>query len=87
MSALDDPEVFASIDHLPFMGGGADLSVAIEQRFPLSGVRGDRCRVAEASARRELAVADRVGLDVELEAVSAFWMLAELRERAKLLDE
>lgn len=34
VSALEDPEVFASIDHLPFMGGGADVSLAIEQRFP-----------------------------------------------------
>jgi outer membrane protein, heavy metal efflux system len=85
VSALEDPEVFASIDHLPFMGGGADLSLAIEQRFPLSGIRGDRARAAEAGARRERAVVDRAGLDVELEAASAFWMLAELRERAKLL--
>jgi hypothetical protein len=42
VAALDDPEVFASIDHLPFMGGGADLSLVIEQRFPLSGIR-SRC--------------------------------------------
>jgi outer membrane protein, heavy metal efflux system len=87
VSALDDPEIFASADHVPFMGGGADVSIAIEQRFPLSGVRGNRRRAAEANARRELAVADRVGLDVELEAASAFWMLAELRERTKLLDD
>lgn len=87
VSALEDPEVFGSIDHLPFMGGGVDASFAIEQRFPLSGVRGDRRRAAEADARRELAVADRTELDVELEAASAFWMLAELRERAKLLDD
>lgn len=87
VSSLDDPEVFASIDHLPFMGGGADVSFAIEQRFPLSGVRGHRRRAAEADARRELAVADRAGLEVELQAASAFWMLAELRERAKLLDD
>ena len=87
VSALDDPEVFGSIDHLPFMGGGADASFAIEQRFPLSRIRGDRRRGAEADARRELAVADRTRLDVELEAAAAFWMLAELRERAKLLDD
>jgi outer membrane protein TolC len=43
--------------------------------------------VAEAGARRELAVVDRAGLDVELEAAAAFWMLAALRERAKLLDD
>lgn len=87
VSALDDPEVFPSIDHLPFAGGGFDASFTIEQRFPLSGIRGDRRRAAEADARRELAMTDRAGLDVELEAASAFWMLAELRERAKLLDD
>jgi cobalt-zinc-cadmium efflux system outer membrane protein len=87
VSALDDPEVFGSIDHLPFMGGGADVSFAIEQRFPLSGVRGNRRRAAEADARRELAVADRAALDVELQAAAAFWMLGELRERAKLIDD
>ena len=87
VSALEDPEVFASIDHLPFMGGGADVSLVLEQRFPLSGIRGDRRRAAEAGARRELAVVDRTGLEVELEATAAVWMLAELRERAKLLDD
>ncbi|HET7500983.1 MAG TPA: TolC family protein [Kofleriaceae bacterium] len=87
VSALDDPEVFGSIDHLPFMGGGVDASFVIEQRFPLSSIRGDRRRAAEAGARRELAIADKAGLDVELEAASAFWMLAELRERAKLVDD
>ncbi|HEX2685093.1 MAG TPA: TolC family protein [Kofleriaceae bacterium] len=86
-AALDDPEVFASIDHLPLMGGGADVSLMIEQRFPLSGVRGHRRRAAEAEARRERALADRTCLDVELEAAAAFWMLAELRERATLLDD
>lgn len=87
VSALDDPEVFPSIDHLPFMGGGADVSFTLEQRFPLSGIRGHRERAAEADARRELAEVDRSGLDVELDAAAAFWMLAELRERAKLLDD
>ena len=87
VSALDDPEVFGSIDHLPFMGGGADVSLTIEQRFPLSGVRGDRRRAAAAVTRRELAMADRAVLDVELEAAAAFWMLGELRERANLLDD
>lgn len=87
VSALDDPEVFSSIDHLPFMGGGADLSLAIEQRFPLSGIRGHRRSAAEADARRALAEVDRAGLDVELQAAAAFWMLAELRERARLLDD
>ncbi len=87
VSALEDPEVFASIDHLPFMGGGADVSFALEQRFPLSGIRRNRSRAAEATAQRELALVDRTRLDVELEAVAAFWMLGELRERARILDD
>ena len=87
VSALDEPEAFASIDHLPFMGGGADVSFTLEQRFPLSRIRRHRSRAAEATAQRELALVDRTGLDVELEAASAFWMLAELRERAKILDD
>jgi len=87
VSALDDPEVFSSIDHLPFMGGGADVSFTLEQRFSLSGLRGHRRRVAEADARRELAEVDRAELEVEIEAAAAFWMLGELRERAKLLED
>ena len=87
VSALDDPEVSASVDHLPFNGGGADLSLVFEQRFPLSSIRGNRRRVAEADARRQAAEIDRAGLDVELDAATAFWMLGELRERAKVLDD
>jgi outer membrane protein TolC len=86
-SALDDPDISASIDHLPFSGDGADVSFAIEQRFPLSGIRGDRQRSAEAAARGALAAVDRTGLEVELEASTAFWMLAELRERLKLVGD
>lgn len=87
VSALDDPEFSASLDHIPFMGGGVNWSIALEQRFPLSRIRGHRRDAAEADARRELAEVDRTGLDVELEAAAAFWMLAELRERAKILGE
>ena len=87
VSALDDPQVFPSIDHAPFMGGGADLSFAIEQSFPLSHVRAHRRHAAEADARRARADVDRVGLDVELDAASAFWMLAETRDTASILDE
>lgn len=87
VSALDDPEIFASSDHLPFRLADSNFSIAIEQRFPLSRIRGHRRRAAEADARRDLALVDRTGLDVELEAAAAFWMLAELRELAKILDE
>ena len=87
VSALDDPEIYPSLDHVPYRLDGANWSVTIEQRFPLSHVRGSRERAAEADARRELAGIDRAGLDVELDAAQAFWMLAELRERAKIVEE
>lgn len=87
VAALDDPELFPAVDHAPFMGGGADVSFNLEQRFPLSRIRRHRRHAAEGAARRELAEVDRASLDVELEAAAAFWMLAELRERAKILDD
>ncbi|MEO8843097.1 MAG: TolC family protein [Kofleriaceae bacterium] len=87
VSALDDPTVLPSIDHLPFALGGANVSLTVEQRFPLSHVRAHRRDAAEADARREVAEIDRVGLDVELDAATAFWMLAETRAVAKILDE
>lgn len=87
VSALEDPMVLPAIDHLPFMGGGANWSFVVEQRFPLSGIRGHRRRAAEAEARGTLADADRVQLDVELEAASAFLMLREERQMAIILAE
>jgi outer membrane protein TolC len=90
VSALEDPTVAISIDHLPFssIDGGLlsermfDRSAMVEQSFPLSRVRGHRERAAQADARRELAEVDRVALDVELDAAAAFWMLQEARARA-----
>lgn len=87
VSALDDPMVSPTIDHLPFTLGGADVSLNFEQRFPLSGIRGYRRRAAEAGARRERAEAERVGLEVELDAASAFWLVAETRASKQLVDE
>ena len=87
VSALDDPMILPAIDHLPFMGGGVNWSVVVEQRFPLSGVRGHRQRAAEAEARGIAADADRVVLDVELEATSAFLMLREERQMTAILAE
>lgn len=87
VSALDDPEVSPSVDHLPFMLNGADVSLGFEQRFPLSGIRGDRRRAAEADAQRVRAEADKVQIDVELNATSAFLMLQERREMARVLEE
>jgi hypothetical protein len=50
VSALEDPMISPSLDHLPFMGGGADWSVTIEQQIPLSGIRGHRRASALADA-------------------------------------
>ncbi len=86
-SALEDPMVSPSIDHLPFMLEGADVSFTIEQRFPLSGLRTHRRQAAEAGVDRARAEAARTTLDVSLEAVSAFYMLHERRQSAAVLDE
>jgi cobalt-zinc-cadmium efflux system outer membrane protein len=85
--ALEDPMVSPSVDHLPFMLHGMDASLTIEQRFPLSGVRGHRRRAARADARRLRADADRVAQDVLLDAAQAFFMLWERREMAGVLEE
>src|SRR4029450_2769976 len=42
VSALADPMISPSLDHLPFMLGGADVSFTIEQQIPLSGIRRHR---------------------------------------------
>jgi len=84
VSALDDPTIAVSIDHLPFNGMGLDGSVTVEQAFPLSRIRGNRQRGTAANARRELANAERVGQDVELDAEVAFWMLAQMRGAAAI---
>jgi outer membrane protein, heavy metal efflux system len=85
VSALDDATVALSIDHVPFNGMGIDGSVTFQQTFPLSRVRGNRRRAAEANVRREVAVSDQVALDVELDAAQAFWMLAETRATAEIV--
>ena len=87
VSALDDPMLAPSLDHLPFMLNGADVSLTLEQRFPLSRVLGNRERAAEADVRRARAEADKIALDVELEAASAFLMLQERRQMASILTE
>lgn len=84
VSALEDPVVSLSIDHLPFDFMGVDGNVTVQQTFPLSHVRGHRRRGAEANARRETAQIETVERDVELDAVRAFWMLAEARATAEI---
>lgn len=85
VSGLEDPMVMPSLDHLPFMLHGVDASLMIEQRFPLSGVLGERKRAAEAEARRLRAQSDTVQQDVLLDAARAFLMLRERRESARVL--
>ena len=76
-----------SLDHLPFMLGGADVSVTIEQQIPLSGIRGHRRASALADVDRLRAEASRTSLDVGIEAANAYLMLQERRRTAALVDE
>jgi outer membrane protein, heavy metal efflux system len=86
-SALDDPMVSGSLDHLPFMGGGADVSFSIEQRISLSGIRSHRRSSALADLERLRADANRTSLDVGIQAATAFLMLQERRRTAALVAE
>lgn len=87
VSALSDPMIWPSLDHLPFMLNGADFSVAIEQQIPLSGIRGHRRASSLADLDRLRAEANRTSLDVSIAAANAFLMLQERRRTASLLDE
>ncbi len=84
---LDDPMVMPSLDHVPFMLHGADMSFMVEQRFPLSRLLAHRERSAQADARRLAADIHRVNLDVVLEAVDAYWMLYEQRAMLGIIAE
>jgi len=87
VSALEDPMISPSLDHLPFMMGGADVSFAIEQRIPLSGIRGHRRASALAEVDRLRAVASRTKLDVGIQAANAFLMVQERRRTTALVSE
>jgi outer membrane protein TolC len=88
VSALDDPMISPSIDHLPFvMGGAADVSVTIEQQIPLSGIRRSRRAGALADIDRLRAEANRTTLDVGIQAANAFLMLQERRRTQALVAE
>jgi len=87
VSALQDPMISPSLDHLPFMLGGADVSVTIEQQIPLSGIRGHKRASALADLDRLRAEATRTTLDVGIQAANAFLMLQERRRTAVLVDE
>jgi cobalt-zinc-cadmium efflux system outer membrane protein len=87
VSALEDPMISPSLDHLPFMWGGADVSVTIEQQIPLSGIRGHRRASALADVDRLRAGVNRTRLDVGTQAANAFLMLQEQRRVAALVNE
>jgi cobalt-zinc-cadmium efflux system outer membrane protein len=87
VSALEDPMISPSLDHLPFMLGGADVSVTIEQQIPLSGIRRHRRASALADVDRLRAEANRTTLDVGIQAASAFLMLQERRRTEALVAE
>jgi cobalt-zinc-cadmium efflux system outer membrane protein len=86
-SALEDPMISPSLDHLPFMLGGADVSVTLEQRIPLSGIRGHRRTSALADLDRLRADVNRTTLDVGVQAANAFLMLQERRRTSALVTE
>ena len=87
VSALDDPMIAPSLDHLPFMWGGADVSVTFEQQIPLSGIRGHRQASAVADIGRLRADVNRTRLDVGVQAANAFLMVQEQRRVAALVRE
>ena len=87
VGALTDPMISPSIDHLPFMLGGADVSFTIEQQIPLSGIRRHRRASAMADVDRLRAEASRTTLDVGLQAVNAFLMVQERRRTESLVSE
>jgi outer membrane protein TolC len=87
VSALSDPMISPSLDHLPFMMNGADSSVTFEQQVPLSGIRGHRRASALADVDRLRADTSRTTLDVGVEAANAYLMLQERRRTAALVNE
>ena len=87
VSSLADPMISPSLDHLPFMLGGANTSVTIEQQFPLSGIRQHRRASALADVDRLRAEADRTKLDIGVQAANAFLMLQERRRTVALVAE
>jgi outer membrane protein TolC len=76
-----------SLDHLPFMLGGADVSFTIEQQIPLSGIRRHRRASALADVDRLRAEASRITLDVGIQAANAFLMVQERRRTEALVSE
>ncbi len=87
VSALPDPMVMVSMDHLPLKLTGVDATLLVQQDFPLSGVLGNKKASAEADARAAGADVARVALDVEVEALVAYLMVVERERMQGVLDE
>jgi cobalt-zinc-cadmium efflux system outer membrane protein len=87
VSALPDPMVMVSADHIPYSLHGVDANAVVQFDFPLSRVRRNRRLAAEADARRETSEVGRTELDVELEAARAFYMLDERQRTAVIVEE
>ena len=87
VSALPDPMVMVSADHIPFSLMGLDGSVMVQQDFPLSGILGARRRAAEAGAREMRTRVSQTSLDVELDALRAFYMLGGARRLVQVFED
>ncbi len=85
VGGLDDPMLMPSVE-APFMLDGVEASLLFEQDFPLSAVLSRRADAARAEARGLALGSDRVALDVAFEAMTAFHMLWERRETARILE-
>jgi outer membrane protein TolC len=79
--------IMLSVDHVPFTFHGASVSALYQQDFPLSRLLGQRRRAAEASAVGARAAVSQTSLDVEPDALRAFFMLDERRRVSQVLDE
>lgn len=93
VSALEDPMISAAIDHYPYenpmmeSGRRYNKSFTIEQKFPLSGIRGHRKEAARADAERAKALTAATKLDVVLDAQRNFLMLHERRRMKGIIEE
>ncbi|MCZ7687406.1 MAG: TolC family protein [Sandaracinaceae bacterium] len=89
VSVPDDPMLMLDLMHVPveqpqFMGG--DFGIGAQMTVPLGDVLGSRARAARAEARGQRRDAERVGLDVALDAAMAFLELYLARSMVGLID-
>lgn len=86
VSALDDPIIAPSIDHKPVDPMmKTDRSITFEQSFPLSRVRSQRRRAAEADVDRYQGEGGKTALKIDAEVAQAFFMLNERRKVVEIL--